>query len=65
MKAPFCQNSRVWLDFCFYGAPKSCPYQSGKDCIYERCGYFEEKEASAYYKRKMKILQSFSKEENL
>ncbi len=62
--APFCLNSRRWLDFCFFGSPKSCPYkgdQGNVDCIYERCGYFENRKVSKRYKRNRKILLSLYK----
>jgi hypothetical protein len=61
-KAPYCLNSRKWLDFEFYGMPKSCPYsgfQGASDCLYDRCGYYEEREINNYYKNKMRILKSY------
>lgn len=60
-KQPYCTNSRRWLDFEFQGAPSSCPERWGdqKDCIYHKCGYYEERPPNAYYRRKMKILKSY------
>lgn len=60
-KVPFCWNTRRWLDFCFTGSPRSCPYreQGNNNCVYEKCGYFENRIPSKRYKRNMKILRSF------
>ena len=58
--APFCLNSRRWLDFCLIGAPKRCPYrgEGNNDCIYEGCGYFELRPQTIAYKRKMQAIWS-------
>ena len=63
-KVPYCTNSRRWLDFELYGAPKSCPYrgfQGAVDCIGDQCGYYELKEPNYYYKKKREALQSYAK----
>ena len=62
MNSGFCLNSKRWLDFCF-GSLLSCPNKPDNfdDCMYERCGYYEEKEINYYYKRKMKIIKSYFK----
>ena len=59
-KVPWCQNSRRWLDFEFYGASRGCPYKDfmgDGDCKYEGCGYYELREPTAYYRRKIWILR--------
>ncbi len=62
MKRPFCLNSRRWLDFVFTNTPKGCPVVShGEACKYQACGYYEEREETAAYKRKMAVLKSYSK----
>ena len=62
MKSGYCLNSKRWLDFHWFGIP-SCPNKpdSLDDYMYERCGYYEEKEINYYYKRKMKIIKSYFK----
>ena len=58
--AGFCRNSNTWLDFLWVN-PESCPYaKNGEDCNTERCGYYEERKPTTWYKRKAKILKSFS-----
>jgi len=50
---PFCWNSRKWLGF-LASNPATCPYPLG-NC--EGCGYYEERKANAYLKRKDKVLK--------
>jgi len=53
-KAPFCLNSRVWLDFLLFWHVSSCPYTE-QAC--EDCGYYEIRPITAYYRRKAKALK--------
>lgn len=52
-RAPWCNNSREWLDF--KTRPwDSCPYPKrfyNHGCV--ECGYYEEKEQTKYYIRKI------------
>ena len=56
--APWCHNTRIWLDFKS-AVPNTCPHP---ESFYQRgcedCGYYEEREATRYYKRKIKILRA-------
>lgn len=59
-KAPYCLNSRLWLDFIAI-LPQTCPYkgfQGRTDCMYDSCGYYQEKEINNYYENKLRILRS-------
>ena len=56
----YCLNSRLWLDFVFT-PPDTCPHMENyfAECNSNHCGYYQEREASRWYKYKMKILKSF------
>lgn len=52
----FCLNSRRWVDFLLVRLPHTCPYEEEKDCQYECCLYWENKEMSKYAIKKKKII---------
>lgn len=53
----FCTNSNRWLDFLFKN-PNTCPYD-WSHCDIDKCGYYQEREATWWYIEKMKALQFF------
>lgn len=55
-KRGFCWNSRRWLDFAWFDF-NTCPPET---CIYKQCGYYEEREPTAWYKYKEKALKSYN-----
>lgn len=57
----WCQNSRRWIAFMIPAPPKTCPYATsvnGYICVAHQCGYYEEREATAAYREKARILFS-------
>jgi hypothetical protein len=38
--------------------PKTCPNETEKDCQYERCGYWEDKEISKYAIKKARAIKN-------
>lgn len=60
---PFCNNSRKYiLFFDIFGVPKTCPYRDEIICIGKKCGYYEEKEPSKYFKRKLEGINHIGEE---
>lgn len=55
----FCHHARVWLDFLYEWTPRSCPYRMnpGSSCLGGSCGYYENREPTRHYRRKMKSLK--------
>jgi len=56
IKQGFCLNSNRWILFMMFGQPKTCTYPNAfKGC--EGCGYFERREPTKYFIRKLKELR--------
>lgn len=54
---PFCLNSKRWLTVMLsMNLPKSCPNQTEQECEYEKCTYYEEREATPYL---LKLMERF------
>jgi len=52
----FCHNSRRWTVFMMFHQPETCTYPNAfKGC--EGCGYFEKREPTDYFLRKLQELR--------
>ena len=57
---PFCLNSKQWITVMFsMFLPKSCPNETEQFCEYEKCAYYESREATPYLLRMIKIMKSY------
>ena len=55
---PFCLNSKRWITtFLAMSLPKSCPYETEKDCIEDGCAYFELRQPTKYLLRVIEIFK--------
>jgi len=54
---PWCSNSRRWLTVLFVlHLPQTCPFRARKDCVDRKCGYYEERPATAHL---LRIIEAF------
>ena len=54
----FCLNSNRWTLFmAMYGIPKTCPYRREQMLHCEKCGYFEKREPSNHYIKRLHELR--------
>ena len=57
---PFCLNSKRWITVLFVmNLPKSCPHETEKDCEYDKCAYYERREASPYLLKMRRIMKLY------